>query len=473
MGERSGEGAGEGIGRIAVLGLGASGMAAARLALEKGGEVHVSDLRTEPEVAAGADELRALGADVELGAHDESRIAAADTVVVSPGIPPDAPVLAGLRARGVRWISEPEFGVRFLPGALIAVTGTNGKTTTAALAAHLLEAGGVRTGLGGNIGADFGPAASLLALRDPPPEWSVLEVSSFQLADIDRFRPDVGVVTNLAPDHLDRYDSVEAYYADKGRIFENATPESRWVLPGDQPEVDRLAGDAPGERYRFSLRERPVRGGWVEEGTLVLDVGHGPEPLLPTAELPLLGAHNRANALAAALTARLAGVDAAQVAEGIRTFRPLPHRLEAVRERDGVLWVNDSKATNVSAAVGALESLDRPLVVLLGGKDKGEDLRPLGQALERRAEAGRLRAAVLFGAARERLERELPRDLPIRRVEGGLDEAVRAGAAEALSGDALLLAPACSSYDEFGDYRERGERFRSLAGGGPAGREEE
>ncbi|TFH64826.1 MAG: UDP-N-acetylmuramoyl-L-alanine--D-glutamate ligase, partial [Gemmatimonadales bacterium] len=304
---------------ISILGLGSSGAAAARLALDNGGEVYVSDSRIEPSAAAGAAELRGLGARVELGGHDLERVAGADTVVVSPGIPPDAPVLQALRAHGCRWISEPEFAFRFLHGPLIAVTGTNGKTTTAAMTAHLLQESGFRVGLGGNIGADFGPPASGLALMDPAPDWFVVEVSSFQLADIVDFSPTIGVVTNLAPDHLDRYPSAEAYYGDKARLFENATPGSTWVLNGDDPEVEALAGDAPGRRFRFSIQAPGGSQAFLREGALVLELQDGTEvPLMKDQELPTLGRHNTANALAASLTAMIAGASAASIARGLR-----------------------------------------------------------------------------------------------------------------------------------------------------------
>ena len=449
---------------VAILGVGASGVAAALLAHAKGAKVYVSDTRTDASAAAGADRVRAVGAEAELGRHDVERIARADTVVVSPGISPDAPVLRALQGRGVRWISEPEFAFRFFQGPLIAVTGTNGKSTTVMLTADLLRGAGVDVVVGGNIGAGLGPAASELVLREPAPEWYVLEVSSFQLAAVDRFRPDVGVVTNLAPDHLDRYPSVAAYHADKARLFDNADSASRWVLNGDDPAVLALAGDAPGRRFLFS-QERSDTAAHMDDGTLVLEVGEGREPLLPRAELELLGDHNAANALAAALAARLAGARPEALARGLRLARPLPHRLEPVAEQDGVLWVNDSKATNVAAAVSAVRSLPgRTLVVLLGGKDKGEELAPLADAL-----AGHARVAVVYGAAGDRIEAALVGRVPVRRVRGGFEEVVAAVRAEARRGDVVLLAPACSSFDMFADYEERGRRFTALARAGGAG----
>jgi UDP-N-acetylmuramoylalanine--D-glutamate ligase len=464
---------------VSIIGLGASGYAAARLALKQGERTHVSDLGTDPATRARAGELVELGAHVELGHHDLARIAQARTLVVSPGIPPDAPVLRELRARGVRWIGEPEFAVRFLPASLIAVTGTNGKTTTTLLAAHLLREGGVDAAAAGNVGGGLAPAASELALRPVPPRWAVLEMSSFQLADTDRFAPEIGVVTSLAPDHLDRYPDVEAYYADKARLFRNARPTDRWILNGESDEVRDLPGDAGGVRLLFAAdpeagagSRRPGEAGtaaFLDGDVLALRIpeeagGTGAlERLVPAHALPILGAHNVRNALAAALAARLAGAAPEGIRRGLRSFRGLPHRMERIAEEAGVLWINDSKATNVAAAAAALASLDRPVVALVGGKDKGEDFRPLAAAL-----AGGARAAILFGAAAPRLEAELQEaleghpDAPTLHRTAGLDEAVALARRAARPGDAVLLAPACSSFDAFTDFAARGARFAQL-----------
>jgi UDP-N-acetylmuramoylalanine--D-glutamate ligase len=447
--------------RVSILGLGASGEAAAHLVLNKGGQVYVSDLRTEASAAAGAADLRALGAQVDLGGHDLERISSSDLVVVSPGIPPDAPVLRALRGVGRSWISEPELAFRFFRSPLIAVTGTNGKTTTAVLTAHLLRSAGMEVGLGGNIGGGLGPPASALATTEPVPDWLVVEVSSFQLADIRRFRPDIGILTNLAPDHLDRYPGLSAYYADKANLFRNATEDSKWVLNGDQPEVAELAGDAVGDRFWVSLDEARAPGAWLsDEGDLAQDLGDGVEPILTGSDFPLLGRHNVANGLFAAVAAQLAGAGLEPVRRGLGSAPSIAHRMEPVGERDGVLWINDSKATNVAAAASALGSLDRDVVVLLGGKDKGEDLEPLARAME-----GRVRLAVLYGAARDRFARDLNTRVPLRIVPGTFEDAVAAAADESRPGEVLLLSPACSSFDMFADYAARGERFRTLAEG--------
>ena len=443
---------------VAVVGLAASGRAAAWLALEKGGEVHVSDLRTDTATHARGAELRARGVEVELGKHPVDRIAGADTVVVSPGIRPDAPVLNELGERGVRWISEPEFAFRFFDGPLIAVTGTNGKTTTAALVAHLLEEDGLDVALGGNIGAAFGPPASELALRERSPAWYVVEMSSFQLGAIDRFKPDIGVMTNLAPDHLDWYPSVESYYADKANLFRNADDDSRWVLNGDDPAVAGLAEGVRGRRFFFSRTSGGRPGAYLEGDMLTLDVSGEAEALGHVEDIALLGAHNMENALAAATTARLAGASTESIRRGLATAKALPHRTEKVAEAKGVRWVNDSKATNVAAARSAITSLDGALLVLLGGKDKGEDLSTLVAALSKTD------ARVLaFGQAGPRIFQALEGHVPVELLAGGFDEVMEVAAQRAVPGTTVLLSPACSSYDMFESYEERGARFAALA----------
>jgi UDP-N-acetylmuramoylalanine--D-glutamate ligase len=447
---------------VAVIGLGASGVAAARLALAKGGEVYVSDSSSDASAAARGADLRAAGAAVDVGRHDIGRVAGAGLVVVSPGVPPSAPVLRALAERGVRWITEPELAVRFYSGPLIAVTGTNGKTTTTLLIGHLLDRAGIRAAVGGNVGGGMAPAASDLALLDEPPDWYVLEMSSFQLAGVETFRPDIGVVTNLSPDHLDRYASVEEYYADKARLFDNASDASRWVLPLGDRAVAKLAGSALGERYWFGGDVASASHAFEQDGTLALRVDGTLERLIARTDLPLIGRHNVDNALTAALVARLAGAQPLAIAAGLGSARPLPHRLEPVADRGGVLWVNDSKATNVAATRSALASLDRKVVVLLGGKDKGEPFAPLAEALR-----GTARAVVAYGAVGPRIAgeliRELREDVPVHLLGSDFDGVVRRAASLAQAGDIVLLSPACSSYDMFDNYEHRGRRFAELA----------
>lgn len=446
---------------VAVIGLGASGVAAARLALAMGGDVYVSDSSTDAAAAARGAQLRAAGAAVDVGRHDLGRVAGSGLVVVSPGIPTDAPVLRALAERGIRWISEPELAVRFYAGPLIAVTGTNGKTTTTLLIGHLLRQAGLRAAVGGNVGGGLAPAASELALLDEPPDWYVLEMSSFQLAAVDTFRSDIGVVTNLQPDHLDRYASVAEYYADKARLFDTADAASRWVLPAGDAQVAALAGDAPGARYFFGGDPGTATHAFVQAGVLTLCLEGAAEQLVPASDLPLIGRHNVDNALAASLTARLAGASASGIARGLRSARPLPHRLEPVADGGGVLWVNDSKATNVAATKSALASLDRPVVILLGGKDKGEPFAPLVAALSESA-----RAVLAYGAVGPRIASEMRDslgDTPLELMGSDFEAVVSRAASLAKRGDIVLLSPACSSYDMFENYEQRGRRFAELA----------
>ncbi len=462
--------------KVAVIGMGASGEAAARLALAKGAEVHVTDASSDVAVATRGATLRALGARVSIGEHLLDEVASADTIVASPGIPPNAPILASLRARGVGWVSEPEFACRFLQSPLIIVTGTNGKTTTAALCAHLLGAGGFDAALGGNIGGGLGPPASALALADPVPDWVVLEMSSFQLAHTREMTPAVGVMTNLGTDHLDRYASVEAYHRDKRRLFDIGTEDTTWVLNGDDPAVLDMAAAVPGAHLRFSLEGPFSPGAFSADGGLVLDLAGfhsgggmgakrwaGPRRLTVAPSMRLLGRHNVANALAAVLAAAAAGADSGSMGDALGSFEPLPHRLEPVGTVAGVLWVNDSKATNVAAVASALDGLGGSLVLLLGGTDKGESFRELAPSMK-----DKVRVVVAYGAAGRRAEAEISAAVGVgtrvKRVDGPFEEVVATGLALAEPGETLLLSPACSSFDMFRDYQERGDAFRALAG---------
>lgn len=444
---------------VGILGLARSGRAAARLALARGARVYASDTGDTAELRAAAEEIRQAGGEADVGGHNVARLAQCDTIVVSPGIPPTATVLGDTRIAHVTRISELEFAFRYLDAPVLAVTGTNGKSTTTALASHLLTTAGYDAPAAGNIGTPL----SEVALRNDAPDWVVVEASSFQLADIDTFAPRIGVVTNLAPDHLDRYAGVHEYYADKAHLFDNASSESTWVLNGEEADVRSLAADAPGARYVFRIRSELAtgeQGGWLRDEQLMLKMGKTESRLVGTAELRILGRHNHANALAAAVASVAAGANVGAVRDGLRTFPGLPHRLEVVGERDGVLWINDSKATNVASARVAIESMTRPTVLLLGGVHKGESYVGLSDVLRRS-----VRLVVAYGEAADIIERELSDIVALERVDGGFSDVVRHAAARAQPGDALLLAPACASFDMFRSYEERGDTFRALARG--------
>lgn len=446
-------------GEIAVVGLGRSGVSATTLLRRLEARVYASD--ASASFPGQGDDLRALGADVQLGAHDLQRIARASLVVVSPGVPPDAEAPAAARAAGVPVISEIELALAAMPALrYVAVTGTNGKSTVTALVAHLLRSVGVEAEAAGNIGRPL----SELALRPSPPPWVALEVSSFQLHDTPSMAPAVGVLTNLAPDHLDRYASVEAYYADKELLFRHATPTTQWVVNADDDAVMAMVKRHAGVQHRFATSGRlcdAFLGGKGKEHLIVRD-----ETLLRRRDLPLLGDHNVANALAAALAvmatddAHESLDDRARLAAALRSFRALPHRLEPVADVHGVLWIDDSKATNVASARVAIESMTRPTILLLGGRHKGEPYRALLDPIARHC-----RVVLAYGEAAPIIAQDLAGRAAVQRVDGGFDAVMQRARELARAGDAVLLAPACSSFDMFHDYEERGRVFAAAARG--------
>ena len=439
---------------VAIIGLGKSGVAAARLLAREGVRVYASDASDHPYAGEAAEALRGVpSVDVETGRHDLTKIRQAAGLVVSPGVAPDAPVLTAARHAGVEIVSELDLGCRALaalqPGTRsIAITGTNGKTTTTALVAHLLSAAGLRATTAGNIGR---PVTDL-AMANEAYQWLSLEVSSFQLHDSPNFAPEIGILTNLAPDHLDRYPSAEAYYADKRLLFRNASDGDVWVLNGDDPLVLKLAAGAAGRRVLFSLTQ--PADAWYDRATQTLHLGSA--PLVKRDELHLLGDHNVANALASALAVHQAGIPTNRIGDGLRSFRPLHHRLEPVREVDGVLWINDSKATNIAATTVAVLAMERPFVLLLGGRHKGEPYTGLAPLL-----AERCRMVIAYGEAGPLVEQDLGGKVRLERGSTFDDVVARARLA-AQPGDAVLLSPACSSYDMFKNYEERGATFRQL-----------
>ncbi len=445
-------------GEIAVIGLGRSGIAVARLLAREGARVYASDAGNGDAVAQAAAALRAEGIAADGGRHDMARIRAASLVVVSPGVPPEALPIAAARESGVSVVGELEIALHLLRGVpYIAVTGTNGKSTVTALAAHLLAALGHRTVAAGNIGR----ALSDVALAGERPDWIALEVSSFQLHDTPGLRPDVGVLTNLSPDHLDRYATVEDYYADKALLYRNATTASRWVVNADDPLARELAMERPGTRWAFSRLDAYCAAHYdgARDALMLFK-----EPLIWRHDLPLLGWHNLENTLAALLAvmvadpAHQAKAARAALADAVRSFRGLPHRLEVVADEGGVQWINDSKATNVSSARVAIDSMTRPTVVLLGGKHKGEPYTALLAPLQAHA-----KLVIAYGEAEPLIAADLEGRVPLARGGSSFEDVMHRARAAATPGDAVLLAPACSSFDMFTNYEARGDAFRQLA----------
>jgi UDP-N-acetylmuramoylalanine--D-glutamate ligase len=444
-------------GEIAVVGLARSGRAAAQLLARAGSEVYASDFSTDEDLAETADVLRAEHVDVQLGAHDLARIARCGLVVASPGVPPNAPSFKAAREAGVPIVSEIEIGLRFLPDLkYIAITGTNGKTTTTTLTGHLLKAIGRRAATAGNIGTPL----TELALSATPPEWIALEVSSFQLHDTPSIRPLVGMLTNLSANHLDRYESVEEYYGDKALMFQNAGVASHWVTNADDADVQAMIEPVPGSHARFSVEKKAEAYYDRPSGSLVV-LGR---PLLHRDELPLLGDHNVANALAASLAVILADrqhrTDRAleQMTAALKSFNALEHRIETVGEFHGVTWINDSKSTNVASTLVAMRGMTKPTILLLGGKHKGEPYTDLGPELRRTG-----RAVIAYGEAAPLIEKDLSGVVPLKRLGSSFDEVIATARALAKPGDVVLLSPACSSYDMFDNYEHRGSVFKELA----------
>ena len=447
-------------GEVAILGLGKSGASAAKLLLADGKRVYVSDSGTAHSVEDTARQLRDIGAIVDTGGHDLARIARASRVVVSPGIDPEAPPVAAAREAKRPLVSEIEIALGYLKDTkIIAVTGTNGKTTTTALIGHILRGLGTDAVDAGNIGAPL----SDFARHDAHPDWIALEMSSFQLHDTPSLDPAVGVLTNLSPDHLDRYPTEDEYYADKALLFANAGSRSKWVLNADDQRVAEMTAGVKGTQFHFSLRGKA--DAWLddEEGILQLN----DKPLMARSELNLLGNHNVANALAAALAVSVAdetfSTDESRdaIATALRSFKSLHHRLEVVGEVNGVQWINDSKATNVSSSLVAIEGMRRPTVLLLGGRHKGEPYTGLADAIRKS-----VKKIIAYGESAPIVEKDLADAAPLERLGSDFSEVIRHARDSAAAGDAVLLSPACSSYDMFRNYEERGERFRKLALGG-------
>ena len=444
-------------GEVAILGLGKSGASVAKLLLADGKRVYVSDSGTAHSVEDVARQLRDIGAVVDTGGHDLARIKRASKVVVSPGIDPAAPAVAAARETNRPLVSEIEIALGYLKDTrIIAVTGTNGKTTTTALIGHILRGLGTDTVDAGNIGTPL----SDFARRDVHPEWIALEMSSFQLHDTPGLNPTVGVLTNLSPDHLDRYPTEDDYYADKALLFSNAGPRSKWVLNADDQRVQSMSAKVKGTKFHFSLRDKA--SAWYDDEKGILELNG--KQLMARTELNLLGDHNVANALAAALAVSVADESFATdesregIAAALRSFHALHHRLEVVGEVKGIQWINDSKATNVSSSLVAIEGMRRPTVLLLGGRHKGEPYTALSDAIKKS-----VKKIIAYGESAPIIERDLTGVAPLERLGSDFSEVMRHARESADAGDAVLLSPACSSYDMFRNYEERGERFKKLA----------
>src|SRR5579863_4044666 len=447
--------------RVLVVGLGKSGVASALFLKKHGARVSVSDTKSGDELRNEIPVLLDNGIAVETGGHGDRTFRGQDLIVVSPGVPVDAPPLAQARALGESVIGEIELAARFLPGPIVAITGSNGKTTTTTLAGEIMTASGFPALVGGNIGT---PAISL-AERAKPETVIVLEVSSFQLETIQTFRPKVAVVLNVTPDHLDRHRTFEAYVDAKARIFENQQGSDFAVLNADDPTCVAIAARTKAQVFWFSRQKEVEQGAWVRDGNIVFRDGRA-EPkaqqreILQVSEISLKGAHNLENVLAAVCAGALMGCAAEKIRQAVRDFKAVEHRLEFVATIRGVDYYNDSKATNVDATIKALESFPANIHLILGGKDKGSDYSVLNTLLRQR-----VKRVYTIGAAAAKIESQV-----VAAKNGGpelihaetLENALRKANAIAEPGDVVLLAPACASFDQFKSYEHRGKVFKEI-----------
>jgi UDP-N-acetylmuramoylalanine--D-glutamate ligase len=438
--------------RVLVVGLGKSGVASALFLKSHGARVTVSDSKPEAELRNEILPLLEHGIAVETGGHGDRTFRGQDLIVVSPGVPVDSPQIVLARGLGEPVIGEIELAAQFLRGSIVAVTGANGKTTTTSLTGEIIKAGKFPALVGGNIGT---PAITFVD-QATPETWIVLEVSSFQLETIVEFRPRIAVVLNITPDHLDRHKTFANYVSAKARIFENQRPEDFSVFNLDDAASAGLANRTRAQLFWFSRKKEVEKGAFVRGAHIFFRDGHGEREVMPLAEIPLKGAHNLENVLAATSAGALVGCQPAQIREAVRNFKAVEHRLEFVAKIAGVDYYNDSKATNVDATIKALESFPANIHLILGGKDKGSDYTVLNDLLRQR-----VKRVYTIGAAAAKIESQIQGAAEIEHSET-LESAVRRASGAAQPGDIVLLAPACASFDQFQNYEHRGRVFKEV-----------
>jgi UDP-N-acetylmuramoylalanine--D-glutamate ligase len=437
--------------RVLVIGLARTGVATALFCAARGAIVTATDIRSAEELAGAAEKLRDAGIRLLLGSDAPNILQGQELIIPSPGVPADARLPQEARSLGVKIWSEVELADHFLYGKMIGITGSNGKTTTTALVEHILRAAEFSTVLAGNIGTPL--IAHVGETTDHT--ITVAELSSFQLELIENFEPNIAVYLNLTADHLDRHKTMAAYGAAKARIFENQTAEDFAVLNADDGASAAYAPSRP-PVFWFSRKTDVNQGALVRNGGIVFRRDHRDEEILPVSDIPLPGAHNLENVLAAVVATRLAGALPSQIASAIRSFKGVEHRIEFVAEVHGVRYYNDSKATNVDATLKALDSFPGRILVILGGKDKDSDYTQLRNALREKAIL-----ALLIGEAADKIAKQIEGSVAIQRA-GTLGNAVESAFHAAHSGDIVLLAPACASFDQFQNYEHRGRVFKEL-----------
>ncbi len=457
--------------QVTVVGLARSGLAAARLLQEAGALVTVADRKDRGELLSLLGSLDQATIRFVLGSSYESALDTAELVVISPGVPYRMEALERVRRRGVKVISELDLGSRFLSAPILALTGTNGKSTTVTLTGKMLQESGKRVFVGGNLGTAFSEAAlqSLQAMkhgRSCPYDALVVEVSSFQLETVEQFHPWIAGLLNVTVDHQDRYESIDEYVAAKNRIFENQTPSDYALFNLDDSRVAPLRRNARARALGFTrTRTLPpdlAGGAYLDRDRIMITLEGRTQEICGRSEVKIIGNHNIDNAMVAATYALLSGCPLGVIRQVLNEFPGLEHALEVVRERRGVRFINDSKGTNVDATLKALESIDQPIWLIAGGRDKGGDFSRLAPAIRQR-----VKRLVLIGEAAPLIANAMTGYQGIERA-GSLCEAVESAASGADTGDVVLLSPACASFDMFADYQDRGRQFKALVESLPA-----
>ncbi|HET9135144.1 MAG TPA: UDP-N-acetylmuramoyl-L-alanine--D-glutamate ligase [Candidatus Kapabacteria bacterium] len=439
--------------RVTVLGAGRSGLASVRLLLKRRAKVFLSDSAAKEKYADTVKELEELVVPYEFGTNSHL-VLEADMIVISPGVPITIPILDLARAKNIPIIGEIELASSFAEAPIVAITGTNGKTTTTALTAEIFKDAGWSTVVAGNIGTAF---ADTIEQAVGEKAINVLEVSSFQLDTIKEFRPKVSALLNITPDHLDRYKNYEAYIQSKFRITENQKGHDILVYNHDDEVIRSFADTLSIRTYGFSLIEPMKNGAFVENGELVIRIGREKEPVMPIEKIGIPGPHNLMNAMAATLMARAMGVEFDSIRKTLERFKGVEHRIEFVRELNGVKYYNDSKATNVDSVKYALQSFKQPIVLIAGGKDKGNDYKAIKELVKEH-----VKAMVTIGDGAAKIEKFFKDILPICPAGHSMEKAIELARETASSGDVVLLSPACASFDMFDNYEHRGRVFKEL-----------
>ena len=438
--------------RVLIVGLGKSGIAASRLLTRSGAKVTATDNRQLEELSAEALALSSLGVEIEAGTHSTINFLSADLIILSPGVPGDISPLMKAREKGIKIIGELELACQYLDIPLIAITGSNGKSTTTTLIGEIIKTKGDNVFVGGNLGTPL----SEYILSGIRSDCAVVEVSSFQLETIEKFSPYISILLNISPDHLDRYHDIKDYVNAKFRIFENQDTSDFTIINGDEQWYEDALKMARGKAIPFSRKKLIKNGVYIDNGKMISSIEGNSGEIINISEIRIKGIHNLENAMAASAAALVWGCSRDNIAHTLREFSGLEHRLEFVREIRGVKYINDSKGTNVGAVIRSVEGFSEPVLLIAGGRDKGSDFTPLRPLVKEK-----VKRLILIGEAKEKIKAAVG-DLTDTVLSGSLEDAVHIACKEAVRGDVVLLSPACASFDMFRNFEERGRIFKEI-----------